>query len=700
MKCKMLFLVTAMLALASVVQGQSIVVVNENFEPGHTSLDAGLDDYVTFIQGVFSNATITQGFYDDVLNNPAELALLESADLIIVCRHTNSGDYDDSPEEIAAWNGFTAPMLLSGAHNSRSSRWRWFNSTSIPADHFGNDVDVIDSSDPIFDGVTITGENATVWSGGTGEGVDYIGTSEVGNGTLVAKPDGVATGILIARFEAGVEFYTGSGQIPGGERVFFGMKRNNTFNDMSANGRLMLENALRSLLAPAAINPVPADGAINVPIETDLTWDDPDDPKAPTFVYDVYFGDDPNLPANPKVVSNADVNTYIIPGDLALDTTYYWQIDTIDPNGFVVLASLNLSFTTVPPEPVITQQPLDQFPFSGGSATFTVAATSVSDGPFYQWYQTGDPNVLLTGETDPTLTIDPATVADIGGYFCRVSNNNGHTDSDVAQLDSKRCLYHWPLDGDAVEANGTGYDGVLESSDPNNLVNLPTFTTGRIGQAISLDDALGQQIRVAEPPISITGEMSVACWVNPANVSKDWAGILSKWSSDNSARSFWVGQLNTDGGVRFGIYPAGPTAETSANSVDGAHPLADGEWTYLVGTYDGAEARVYANGELVGITTLTSSFVDRVGDLVMGRVATSNYYPGLIDDVKIYNYGLTQAEVATAYNAVTGETVCVRDANSLTTSPLVPRDINEDCIVDLLDFLRITQRWLDTALLP
>ena len=111
-------------------------------------------------------------------------------------------------------------------------------------------------------------------------------------------------------------------------------------------------------------------------------------------------------------------------------------------------------------------------------------------------------------------------------------------------------------------------------------------------------------------------------------------------------------------------------------------------------------ARVYANGELVGITTLAGALVDRAGDLVMGRVATSNYYPGLIDDVKIYNYGLTQAEVATAYNAVTGETVCVRDADSLTTSPLAPEDVNEDCIVNVMDFAIVAQQYLQSALLP
>ena len=446
----------------------------------------------------------------------------------------------------------------------------------------------------------------------------------------------------------------------------------------------------------------PANGATNVPIETDLTWSDPADPNADEFIYDVYFGTmaDPNCDLNPKVVSNADVNTYVIPGDLGLGTTYYWQVDVIDPNGgngpFVVLASSGcLSFTTVPPTPVITQQPVDQFVFSGESASFTVAATSVSDGPFYQWYQTGDPDVLLTGETDPTLTINPATTGDIGGYFCRISNSGGTVDSDVAQLDIKRCLYHWPLDGDAIEANGTGFDGVPESSDPN---SLPTYTAGRIDQAVSLDDTLEQQIRVSGLPISITGEASFTCWVSPADISKNFAGILSKWGDGGgSTHTFWFGQLNTDGGVRFSVYPTG--GETAVDSINDA--LADGEWTYLACTYDGAEMRIYANGELRGVLTFSTPFDDRFGDLLMGNVpAGNNWYAGLIDDVKVYNYGLTQAEVAADYNTLTGETVCVRDADSLTTSPLAPGDVNEDCVVDVLDFVLVSQRYLQSTLLP
>ena len=87
------------------------------------------------------------------------------------------------------------------------------------------------------------------------------------------------------------------------------------------------------------------------------------------------------------------------------------------------------------PPPVITVQPLDQTVVNGGTATFTVVATS-GTALSYQWYKDGllILNQLLTGQTSSTLTLNNVGDSDVGHYFVEVMNAGGTTDSRKALL--------------------------------------------------------------------------------------------------------------------------------------------------------------------------------------------------------------------------------------------------------------------------
>ncbi len=72
---------------------------------------------------------------------------------------------------------------------------------------------------------------------------------------------------------------------------------------------------------------------------------------------------------------------------------------------------------------------------SGGTAHFSVAASSTGNLT-YQWFRfkAGEGLRSLTGETSPTLQISPATAADMGFYFARVSDGAETVDSAYAIL--------------------------------------------------------------------------------------------------------------------------------------------------------------------------------------------------------------------------------------------------------------------------
>jgi len=87
-------------------------------------------------------------------------------------------------------------------------------------------------------------------------------------------------------------------------------------------------------------NPSPANGAIDVDVNVDLSWSC-SDPDNDILTYDVYFG----TTSNPLLVSNNQTGTTYDPGTMGYSTQYFWQIVAWDPSG-EYNASPIWSFTT------------------------------------------------------------------------------------------------------------------------------------------------------------------------------------------------------------------------------------------------------------------------------------------------------------------------------------------------------------------
>jgi len=84
--------------------------------------------------------------------------------------------------------------------------------------------------------------------------------------------------------------------------------------------------------------PDPADGADHVSLNADLAWNIPTDANEVSVLYKVYFGTDSALAVTPVVAGplsegedRASVTNAQIGGPL-LNGTYYWRVDSYDPN--------------------------------------------------------------------------------------------------------------------------------------------------------------------------------------------------------------------------------------------------------------------------------------------------------------------------------------------------------------------------------
>ena len=187
----------------------------------------------------------------------SKVAELESADMIIISRNSNSGNYASDVNEVTQWNSFTAPIIMMTPWIARSNRWEWVNSTSITEYDPETFMDVVAVDHPVFAGITTEAIDSLNIVDVIDETVDsgqnsFIITPDVGNGTLLASrmDDG---SIWIAEWEAGMPCYEGATQIPAGNRMLFtagggGGQTAGSMN-LNADGQKMYINAVEYMLA-------------------------------------------------------------------------------------------------------------------------------------------------------------------------------------------------------------------------------------------------------------------------------------------------------------------------------------------------------------------------------------------------------------------------------------------------------------------
>ena len=119
-------LVSIGLPAAALADPYKIVFVTDN--------TANESAYVTFLQSIYGNDLVidlTANKYTDTLSASLK-AELASANLIIVSRQTNSGNYDFEPQ---FWNGLDVPMILHNAFLARggASQPRWRRGSTMPS---------------------------------------------------------------------------------------------------------------------------------------------------------------------------------------------------------------------------------------------------------------------------------------------------------------------------------------------------------------------------------------------------------------------------------------------------------------------------------------------------------------------------------------------------------------------------------------
>ena len=503
-------------------------------------------------------------------------------------------------------------------------------------------------------------------------------------------------------------------------------------------------------------NPAPKDdpGGLNATVlpEVVVRWNtamvkDPTERPNPAVRKHYVFGNfakptDPNLYYIGEVGAGSPVGAtaqYPASGTMTLAplTTYKWRIveglddgkggvfPHNDPNNIIGNV---WTFKTASYNPIVTKSPAYRAVFPGSNTTFTAEFFSLTAVTGHQWFWSGNNGATYTALVNGAhpsgsgslvaialdvvsspkttrLSIVGAGAGDDGLYYCAVTNAEGSGQSVPAGLAVKRQVAYYPFENSLNDASGHGKNGIAKNSNPLAPVDV-TYAAGVSGSAVLLnstvtpgspDQSYIELPLTGYPKAGPGGAMeagTLLCWVKTNNQGRIMGSLNS------GATTAFTAGLDTN----FDVFIR-DSADTVNETVMNRN-LVNGQWQFVAARWEvGGLKRAYTgtlsqNGvsSAVEASPEAATYAALVNPMLIGAQNNAGV-PGAfltnatIDELKIYNYALTDAEIAAIYNAVSGRGLCA-------ATYLSPFDFNGDCVVGLSDFAEFAGAWLSCGVLP
>jgi hypothetical protein len=217
--------------------------------------------------------------------------------------------------------------------------------------------------------------------------------------------------------------------------------------------------------------------------------------------------------------------------------------------------------------------------------------------------------------------------------------NRALSQGEVVWLAGRNAVYtdglvaYYPLLNSVRDASGNDYDGVLRGA--------PTYVDGPedYGAAMHFGGA-GNFVDLGTFNPSVgTGKITVALWAKWDGLNGEWQGLIGKRDTWDADDMMWQIQANDKTGSLC-FYREG------SQPYLGDPKLPVGEWAHVAVTFDGTIATFYVDGESTGFGQFSFG-PDTGARLQFGDCGAEGYNPfnGALDEIRIYNQALSQAEV-------------------------------------------------------
>ena len=408
---------------------------------------------------------------------------------------------------------------------------------------------------------------------------------------------------------------------------------------------------------PKAINPAPPNDVGYMDVNVDLGWT----PGVGALSHDVYFGTNPT-PDTGQFQDN-QTQTSFDPGTLQYATKYYWRIDEVSTGG---------------------TETGDVWSFTTRCVAGAVLGDLTDDCIIDNW----DLEIMARDWllSDSNVPAAPVTGSPVGW---------------------------WKFD----EGFGTITDDSSTNNNDGTLIGVPVWTSGYFGNALRFDglnDYVLCAQRAGSAPGTYPSELmpatfTASCWTKLDSFEYFSSFITNGIDSANDECGFflynygWVDENGNDFGLAI-------RTNTGMYYIETPSIYSTGTWYHLAATYDGQNVRIYLDGFLAAgpayvggpIRWISAESGNYPLNFVIGAWKDPGYQlwvDGIIDDVRLYDYPLSQTEILTLADIPSIYQPLDSPANLIPKDPPgPPYDPGNPDTVNFNDYAVLAERWLYGAM--
>ena len=225
---------------------------------------------------------------------------------------------------------------------------------------------------------------------------------------------------------------------------------------------------------------------------------------------------------------------------------------------------------------------------------------------------------------------------------------------------------HWKFD----ETSGTTATDSSGNNNTGTLTNGPTWTTGKIGNALSFD-GVNDTVNIITPNNIPNGNSNetYSAWIKYSSLPTFTKMIMmARDTCCSSAIHIWINNTNLAVARFSDVEPFVSTSNRpSAN-----------QWHHVLYTYDGTTNRLYVDGAEVANSTTAHDNVTIDSIYIGSHDGASYFWDGQIDEVRVYNRVLASSDISALYALGSGppDTTAPSTPTNLTTTVVSSSQIN------------------------
>ena len=337
------------------------------------------------------------------------------------------------------------------------------------------------------------------------------------------------------------------------------------------------------------------------------------------------------------------------------EQSYLYTVSAIDDSGNESSQSTTLSVTTpmvvtsdITPPTVPTDLTLSSA--TASSVNINWIASTDTQGTVVLYHIMRDSSEI--GTSAVASYIDNTVARETNYIYTTTAEDNAGNESDVStglSVDTPavptttdpQLITGYPFEegsgSSVIDLSGNGNDGTLSGGAVRNL-------SGETGEAIEFN-GIDSAINLGAIDIT-TPTMSIALWFKPDDFGTSDARLISKANGTSNSAHYWMISTIIQAGqkkLRFRL----KTENGGTSTLIGNTALILGVWTHVTATYDGFNMKLFQNSIEVGSLAKTGviSTSSSVDAWIGANPSSTNFFDGLIDNVRIYGETLNESTI-------------------------------------------------------